>query len=330
MKFFSSIVGQPRATTILQQALSNRRLHHAYLFEGPEGVGKRTTALRLAQIINCDSGGCGECESCHKIASGNHPDVFLFDMTPKGLSERVREFIGTLGFAPHEGRARVVIFDGAEDLAAGRAEAANILLKTLEEPPQRTHLILITAEAKRLPVTVRSRCQTVRFRPLDERSVVAWLTDRGHARVAAEAAARSANGSLTRALEELDGAEQSALRRKKIDALLDAARSGRARGIIDAAGEVGDREEAIELCRRLWLLLQRGVLLREGLSGDRLSAVQVDDLQSKIAGWSTAELLSSLHAIDDVIAALNGNVPSALGLEHLALQFAPSATGDRA
>ena len=95
------------------------------------------------------------------------PTCSWFDMTPKGLTERVRELLTTLGFRPHEGRARVVIFDPAHGLAPvpERAEAANVLLKTLEEPPADTHFILVTAEPKRLPVTVLSRCQRIRFAP---------------------------------------------------------------------------------------------------------------------------------------------------------------------
>src|SRR5437868_11627245 len=112
MAGLQSVVGQPRALAVLRAALARAKLHHGYLFEGPQGAGKAETARALAMALNCerrDPDGCGTCNQCRKIESGTHPDVVWFDMTPKGLTERVRELLTTLGFRPHEGRARVVI-----------------------------------------------------------------------------------------------------------------------------------------------------------------------------------------------------------------------------
>src|SRR5438094_7626984 len=114
MQGLSAIVGQPRAVEILRAAVTADKVHHGYLFDGPEGVGKAAAARALAMALNCeqrDPSGCGACEACRKIAAGQHPDFLIFDMTPKGLTERVRELVGLLGFRPHEGRARVVVFD---------------------------------------------------------------------------------------------------------------------------------------------------------------------------------------------------------------------------
>src|SRR5262245_55232742 len=102
----SSVRGQTRAVDILRTARDGGKVHHAYLFEGPEGVGKGTCARALALSLNCPNGGCGDCDVCQKIIAGNHPDVIAFDMTPKGLTERVRDLVAAVGYRPHEGRAR--------------------------------------------------------------------------------------------------------------------------------------------------------------------------------------------------------------------------------
>ena len=221
MTGLDGIRGQTRAVEILRAALGAGKVHHAYLFEGPEGVGKATlrprarhgaqlrAAARLRRLR----------DAATRSPGGNHPDVIAFDMTPKGLTERVRELLATVGFRPHEGRARVVILDPADDLAGPqeRAEPANVLLKTLEEPPRGYPLRAgDRAAASRLPVTVRSRCQRIRFLPLEDAVIESLLVDEHGASPAdARAAAAQAGGSLGRALAET-GAEDARRRRRAL------------------------------------------------------------------------------------------------------------------
>jgi DNA polymerase III delta' subunit len=320
----SSITGQARAIETLRAAVARRRLHHALLFEGPSGVGKATTARALAMALNCERGphtdGCGECAPCQKILSGNHPDLVGFDMTGKGLTERVRELLPSLGFRPHEARARVVVLDPADDLAQGRAEAANALLKTLEEPPADTHFVLCTAQPHRLPVTVRSRCQRVRFSPLDRQTIVHFLTARQGAELAvAEEAAALADGSLGRALERWQSSERGPAP-DRIEALVAAAQSGDAQRIFAAAGELGgDREAAGAEVEALFRAL-RGRLLDEtaGPTAAPLSALR---------GWPESALLVGIAAAQEAAEALKGNVAPSLAIEHLLLRMAPLAGG---
>ena len=268
----------------LRAALSAGRLHHAYLFEGPQGAGKAAMARELAKLLECETRvGCGRCVPCQKVEAGTHPDVLWFDMTPKGLTERVRELLTTLGFRPHEGRARVVIFDPAHGLAPvpERAEAANVLLKTLEEPPADTHFILITAEPKRLPVTVLSRCQRIRFAPPPESSEVP---------------------------EFVAGVERAV-----------AAKSASA--MFEAVGELAaDREEAIELTLALWKRLRDALLVREAVADGRVPQPRAE-AAATFAAWPAASLLSALRATDEATEALRGNVAPSLVLEHLVLQL---------
>ena len=294
MRGLGSIEGQPRAVEVLRAARAAGKLHHAYLFEGPEGAGKATTARALAMALECESpdpearrDGCGECPACRKVEAGTHPDVIWFDMTPKGLTERVRELLTTLGFRPHEGRARVIVFDPAQALAPvpERAEAANVLLKTLEEPPADTHFVLVTPEPRRLPVTVRSRCQRIRFLP--------------------------------RAEADVDDAT--------VTALVEAVQARGAAALFEAAGELGgDRDEAVARVTAFWRRLRDAVLVRERLDGGRVPAARVEAARA-LAGWTTAALLAAMRAADEAVEALRGNVAPALVMEHLVLTLREAA-----
>ena len=328
MPSLSEIVGQSRAIAQLAAGLRAARLHHAFLFDGPSGVGKALVARALAQVLNCErpvertlagaqlGDACGRCTPCRKIAEDIHPDLISLDMTPKGLTDRVRDLQGPLGFAPHEAKERVVIIDPAEELAGaqGRAEAANALLKTLEEPPTRTLFVLITSQARRLPVTVRSRCQTVRFAPLASEEIVKILVDRHAAdpEAARQAAARS-EGSVSVALSALEEGSAVEEQLRGVDAFLEAMASGDRLAILAAAEELGgERTEAIAAVR----LAERRV-------------------RARIVERGEAEILdlAIYRALREASQALVGNVAPVLALEHAGLMVAalarPAAQGAR-
>jgi DNA polymerase III subunit delta' len=196
---FSEILGQAPAVRTLERALSAGRVHHAYRFEGPAGVGKRMAAFALAQALVCETDGalgCGHCSACQRAVTLSeeeprvplHPDVVLVERglyrgtlgsaEASGISiEQVRRVVlSRMGFAPHEGRALVFIVKGADELSV---QAANALLKTLEEPLARTHFILITSRPNRLLDTIRSRTLPVRFGPLPDAIVAQILEAKG-------------------------------------------------------------------------------------------------------------------------------------------------------
>jgi DNA polymerase III delta' subunit len=334
MPGFDQILGQERVVHVLRAAVTAGKVHHAYLFEGPVGVGKATVARALARALNCERGtGCGACDACLKIEAGTHPDVITFDMTPKGLTERVRELVGLCGFRPHEGRARLVLLDPADELAGaqGRAEAANALLKTLEEPPAGTHFVLATAEARRLPVTVLSRCQRLRFAPVGEEQLARWLVDEhGADPAAAREAARGSGGSPGRALAEIAAGEDAERRRSLLVRLIDVLKRPTAASLFEAAAEVGaDREEADEVCGLLWSALRDALLVREGLDEGRVPPTRREFAETAFAAWPSATIFGGIAATDEARTLIRGNVAPSLVLEHLLLALAPGLTAPR-
>ncbi len=208
------ILGQERAVDLLRRSLAAGRLAHAYVFTGPPGVGKRATALALAAACLCTARpgeGCGACPECRLVEALSHPDLFLEDLeraqaeraTASQVSiEQVRRVRGHLALRPVRGPRKIAVVDDAERMTA---DAQNALLKTLEEPPGRTTLVLVATNAAVLLPTIRSRCQQVRFAPLEDAVIERLLVAGGAEPADAATAAPLAEGSLVRGRELASG-----------------------------------------------------------------------------------------------------------------------------
>lgn len=198
------LVGHGPVVERLRSAFEGNRLAHALLFAGPEGIGKSLAARTLAGRLLCADRtrpGCGECEGCRQVAAGSHADFSLLALA-EGKKEigvdAVRQLKRSLGIKSTSGRGRIAIVDDADRLSIA---AQNALLKTLEEPPSRVLILLVTASPGALASTVRSRCQRVLFRPLDAAQVAAILEERhGLPRDQAGELAADADGSPGKAL----------------------------------------------------------------------------------------------------------------------------------
>jgi DNA polymerase-3 subunit delta' len=165
-----TIQGQPRAVELLRRALAAERLAHAYAFVGPPGSGRTTTGLAFAQAVLCPQGGCGRCRACALAAARQHPDLHLIVATPPETNPKgarairigaIRELERRAALKPAMAARKVFIVDDAERMTG---EAPEAFLKTLEEPPDRTIIVLVLDRARAVPATVLSRCQLVRFR----------------------------------------------------------------------------------------------------------------------------------------------------------------------
>jgi DNA polymerase III subunit delta' len=235
----SAILAQETSVATLRRALANDRVHHAYLFDGPDGVGKEMGAFGLAQALVCEYRGvtlpkddaCGVCKACVRAVPKDgarrpvHPDVVVIERglyEPGTIGRRTQEsqdisidqvrtlVLARAAFAPHEGRAKVFIVRRAEELSTS---AANALLKTLEEPNDRTYFILLTSQADALLSTIRSRTQRVRFAALPHAIVAKLLAGRGVDASRAEEIATLSGGSMQTALGLADDEESAARER---------------------------------------------------------------------------------------------------------------------
>jgi len=315
---FSSVTGHRSVIELLARAVARQALPPSLIFAGPEGVGKRRTALALAQALNCEhpqttaAGGtdaCGRCASCTRIARGVHADILIIEPGDSGSIkvDQVREAIDRAAYRPFEGRRRLVMVDEADAL---QSEAQNALLKTLEEPPAASVFVLITARPDVLLPTVRSRCQRIRFGPLSPQDVASVLMgEHGLAAAEAQAAAAAADGSVGRALA--DGAEEAIDAREAAARVLGAAAFSDVRRRLEAAkvlaGSGADRDE---VSRRL---LAMSSLLRDlgVLSAGAAHALANADLQPQLQGmlrtFDADRALAAFAVVDRGLDALERN-----------------------
>jgi DNA polymerase III subunit delta' len=212
MPTWADIPGQDRVIARLRAAIAQQRVHHAYLFTGAAGSGKRRAALALASALNClETPGdpCGHCEACDKIDAGIHPDVVTLER--EGAAQIIpienirQQVVARVGLPPHEARVRVFLIDEAGAL---QPAAANSLLKTLEEPPARTMFVLGTTSPDLLLPTIRSRCQRVVFAPVAGATALAGEDADRAARVTAigeELAATDGTGGAALAQRAAEG-----------------------------------------------------------------------------------------------------------------------------
>jgi len=337
---FSRIVGQERALAPLVAALKSGQLHHAYLFGGPEGVGKELTARTLAQAANCERGdgdACGECGPCRRIEGRNHADIVLilpeaeqiargwagrsdFEGTPSREIKiaQIRKLQERLAFKALEARRKFAIIALADSM---NPQAQNALLKTLEEPPEATTIILVSGAPHALLPTIRSRCLKLTFRPLDldviaERVAAERKTDLASARLCAALA----DGSLSAALA-LD--PKTLARRHELLQRVEALAPADARGALLLGNDLGSDRPTAETHLDLLRTWYRDVAtLASGGSGDSLANRDLAELAGQTADrLGPREALRRIELCASARGTLRFNASARLQMEQLLLRF---------
>ena len=310
---FAEVVGQEHVKDVLASAVQRGVTGHAYMFSGPRGVGKTTTARLLAMAVNCDAPDaadrpCGVCESCRLVQGGSHPDVAELDAASNNSVEDVRSLRERVGLASLRGGTRVWILDEAHMLSKA---AANALLKTLEEPPPGLLFVLATTEPEKLPPTILSRCQHFRFRRLTDDEIRGKLT-----RLCAEAGVEAEQKALELVARAADGGMRDA--ESLLDRLLVTGETVTAAMAEDALGlppqdrlvAMGEALVTDDLVR---LLEEAGQLYRSGYAprtvAEQLTRSLRDRLQGTLrpaaetatdaAADEKSALLKLIHALDD-------------------------------
>jgi DNA polymerase-3 subunit delta' len=318
---FSAILGQEHALSLLQKALVSARLGHAYLFYGPSGVGKKLTALQFAKALVCQgttAEACDRCASCHKMTTGNHPDVVVIN--PEGTSiriEHIRAMQRQLGFRPYESQRTVVIIDGCESLTP---PAANALLKTLEEPPASALLLLLTSKKDALPLTIISRCQQIPFRPLAPPHIRAILLQQGVDEPTATLVATLAEGRVDAWMQA--EISQVLARRQNAYTLLQERGHTKSMPLFLLARQwAGSREQCEEILHWLSLFCRDLVMLKVASTIPLYNGDLQAELGSLASAVAVEPLLNLFALLEQLRHYLAMNVNAPLTFEQLVIQL---------
>ena len=300
---FNGIVGQERALGILRSILETGKTHHAYAFTGPEGVGKHDAARAFAASLCCAESGCGSCSSCRRFLEERfHPDMHFLS-PPEGKRfipvESVREIQKILSLSHSEAAGKVLIINPADRMTEA---ASNALLKTLEEPPESTYIILVSSRPWHLLSTIRSRCQRIRFAPLDASDIMEILSSQGtYNPDALSAAAVYAQGSLSRAQNFLEHDMNDSW--AGVKEFFNAIQSENSLEAVNTASAAGrDRDEAIHALE-LFLFTLHGMLRQSAGAGRFIlpfdSALEVDQYDDD-ASFLLDAMELALRALENI------------------------------
>lgn len=318
---FNSIIGHDRQKNILRRALTNQRVAHAYLFEGPDGVGKRLVALALARALLCETGqGCGDCSPCRKIDHNNHPDIHLLDADGATIKiDQVRALQQQLSLRPLEGEYRICLIDGAEQL---NPAAGNALLKTLEEPQPNTVIILLSCQPEALLTTIRSRCQRLPFQRLPKQRLTEILANRLELQeTEAAVLAALSDGSFKKALGQ--NKELYLERRRDLLRSLLALSAGSTIPLFKLAEELAaDKEHLVEILEIFQAFYRDLLLLKHGRPEQELVNLDLKEtLYRQLDRETTQALLKKLEALEAGRYYLQRNVNRQLAMEIMLMRM---------
>jgi DNA polymerase-3 subunit delta' len=331
-----NIFGQPKAVDLLKSSVAQTRLSHAYLFVGPNHIGKGTLALSLAQAVNCieEDSPCGVCASCSRIASGANSDVQVIGLVPGAKEigiDQIREAQHTASLKAYESKWRVFIIDGADRLST---EASNSLLKTLEEPPDNVLLILTAVHKGQMLSTILSRCQVVELHPvaapvIEKALVEKWEVDAEKAK----RLSRFCNGSIGWAL--MANTDESVVegRSEIVDKIVELATSSISDRFAYAAQQAtffGQDKEAVFDNLSLWTGWWRDILLVKQGCVDLISNIDRMDVLEKLSGqYDVGQIAGFIQGLDLAVRNLHRNANPRLALEILILDIPKPHHGRR-
>lgn len=332
------VIGHEWAIELLRHSLAAGRQPHAVLLAGPAQIGKRTLALTLAAAINCTSNGarpCGQCRSCRLIEHNSHPDVRVVqadagDSSREGVLkiDQIRELQHAAALGPLESSYKVFVL---REIERANLPAANALLKTLEEPPSQTVLLLTSARPHALLPTIISRCQVLALRPLPLWQIATALVERwGASQEEADLLSRLSEGRIGWAVQRLKDASASDERARRLVDAQHLPQQGRLQrlGYVETLTRT---PAAIQPTLKLWASWWRDLLLIQQGCGKHVSNVdRISELEQQAQSFDTVQVRRFLVRLQEAPAQLNQNANARLLLETLVLHMpAPSALGPK-
>jgi DNA polymerase III subunit delta' len=315
---FDSFIGNRKIIDRLRAKLREGRFPHGLIFSGPAGVGKHTAALMIAKALNCTQATapdafCDLCPSCRKIEAGTHPDVMIIGVEEDASQikiAQVRHILSILDFQPLEGRNKVFIIDPADMM---NAEAANALLKGLEEPPENSFFILITVNVHELLLTVRSRSQVYNFTPLA-------LDDLRQHGVSDDLVLRWSEGSIGHA-RSLDVDRLKTERELMLDFLETVVTSNEEQfqELMGTSSDLGRAKQGFEERMKVLAVLLADVLyLKEGVDGKLVN----QDLRERLAKLATRASIDRIVQMADFLGFIESSLKSHVNRQMLTDMFA--------
>ena len=324
---FKDVLGHSKPITLLQRAIKNEKVINSYLFLGNEGIGKKYVALQFAKALNCLGGeadrgdACDHCISCRKIDHGLHADVLLIEPEGQNIKvDQVRQLQKELAYRPYEGKRRVCILTAADRMAP---HIPNTLLKTLEEPPLHTVIILLANNSRFILPTILSRCQTVRFNPLPIPLVSQWLMQgKGLQEAEAYLLASLSEGSPGKASEI-----QEEIRQVPREELLKdwvGLKSLSFERIGSWVESLPSQRENLLLMLEVAKTLLRDLVVVKTLEKEPklIHSDLLQGMKSMAANWSLSSLLKRMEILHQTTIAIKANANTSLALEAMMLSWA--------
>ena len=324
---FKDVLAHSRVITLLQRAITNEKVVNSYLFLGSEGIGKKYVALQIAKALNCLEGegkggeACDHCISCKKIDHALHPDLLLIEPEGQYIKvDQVRLLQKELAYRPYEGKRRVCILTAADRMAP---HIPNTLLKTLEEPPVHTVIVLLANNARFILPTILSRCQPVRFNPLSIPLVSKWLMEeKGFNQAEAHLLASLSEGSPGKALEI-----QEEIRQVPRESLLKdwvGVKSLSLERIGSWVESLPSQRENLLLILEVTKTLLRDLVMVKTLRKEAklIHSDLLQPMEFMATNWSLAPLLKRMEILHQTTLAIKANANTSLALEAMMLSWA--------
>jgi DNA polymerase-3 subunit delta' len=324
---FKNVLGHSRPIELLKRAIQKEKIAHSYLFLGTEGIGKKWVALQFAKALNCLDGevergdACDHCLSCKKIDDRLHPDVLVLE--PEGQTikvDQVRQMQKDLAYRPYEGKYRLCILTAADRMAPNMS---NILLKTLEEPPLHTVIVLLANHAKLLLPTILSRCQVIRFNPLPISIVAKWLMEqKGLEEEEAHLLASLSEGSPGKALE-IQEEIRHVPREELLKDLLGSKSLSMEKMEHWSESLPSQREDLLLILEVAKTLLRDLIIVKTVSETPKLIHADLSQkIEETATKWNLSSLLKHLEVLHQTTLAIKANANTKLALEAMMLSWA--------
>lgn len=320
---FNDIVGHEKVISNIQRSIDNGRISHSYLFEGPESIGKKKIAHVFAKTLLCHKKGispCNSCASCIKVESGNHPDLMFVEPEKGSIKkDQIEEVIKSTYTLPIEGDKKIYIIDDSHNMTI---QAQNAFLKTLEEPPAHLNFILISTNSKSLLPTIVSRCQVIKFFPVEEKKIIDFLMNKyGKSLEKSSFIASFSKGSIGKAIKLANSDDFLNIREETINIICEAMEGDKLR-TLNRASFFKENEEDIDEILDIILYWFRDILIYKETKNDRF-IINKDKIQllKNYSSLSISKINDIIECVKDTKENLRGKVNFNLSIEIMLLKF---------